>query len=173
MTKHAWIVIGVVLLIGVVGSILASHPKTTNFLTQTITPTYVPSPTAENHMKSSMSAQLIMKLNSINNSSESGTATIQEENEKVIVTIDVKNEPGSASQPAHFHTGTCTKPGSVVYPLKPVILGKSVTKLSLSLDEFTVSLPLILNIHKSSAEIGKYVSCGELAAVVVSPVKTE
>jgi hypothetical protein len=79
-------------------------------------------------------------------------------------------EPGEEgiAQPAHFHTGTCASPGPVVHPLASIIDGVSFTYLSAGIDELADS-GLIINVHKSAAQPGSYVSCGVVAAAAEAP----
>lgn len=117
-----------------------------------VQPTSIGSPT-------SMMSGLTVELQEQNNSSESGNATVKEKNGKVVVSVNLTGAPATA-QPAHFHTGTCDKPGPIKYPLTNVVNGKSKTTLDVSMDEFKKSLPLILNVHKSPSQIQIYVACG-------------
>ena len=95
-----------------------------------------------------------------NKSDQSGTATISEENGKVKVMLDLTGGNFTKPQPAHFHEGTCEKPGKVVYPLKNAENGKSTTVLDVSLAKLKSQAPLVINVHKSDAEISVYTACG-------------
>ncbi len=97
-----------------------------------------------------------------NDSEESGSVMLTEENGKVIVTINVEGEPNAAIQPAHIHAGSCPTPGAVKYPLMNVVEGKSVTTLNVSLDQLKAQMPLAINLHESNAKISNYVACGDL-----------
>ncbi len=123
--------------------------------TQSVTPT-----SSEGKMTN---AAIKVVLEEQNNSSQSGTATIKEVDGKVMVSIHLING-SSIPQPAHFHTGTCSKPGPIKYPLTNVVNGKSDTTLNVSLADFKKELPLIVNVHKSANQINIYVACGEVAA---------
>jgi hypothetical protein len=100
-------------------------------------------------------------LNAQNGSGEDGTATLVQGDGTLTVTISVKNGT-TAPQPAHIHTGTCAKLGGVAYGLTNVVSGKSTTVLK------GVSLPSLqtggfaINIHKSTDDLGTYVSCGAI-----------
>ena len=106
--------------------------------------------------------EITIQLNEQNNSSESGTATLTEENGKVKVTLNIANTPNGVSQPAHIHVGSCPNPGDVKYPLTSVVNGVSETTLGVSLAELRALQPIAINVHKSAPEIKTYVSCGNL-----------
>ncbi len=98
-----------------------------------------------------------------NESGESGTATLVEENGKVIVTLQMTGAPQDIAQPAHIHVGTCPDVGAVKYPLTSPVNGMSETVLDVTLDQLLAEQPLGLNVHKSKDEASVYLSCGDLA----------
>jgi len=67
-----------------------------------------------------------------------------------------------ATMPAHIHLGSCPKPGEVKYSLKNVVNGTSVTEVAASVDQIMALGALSVNVHKSAAELSKYVACGNL-----------
>ena len=101
-------------------------------------------------------------LSALNQSGENGTATLQEVNGKVVVTLNATGELAGASEPAHIHTGSCPNPGAVKYPLTNVVNGTSVTTLDVTLAQLKAMEPLAINVHKSVSQINWYVSCGDL-----------
>ena len=103
----------------------------------------------------------IVTMNAQNGSGQDGSATLSEENGKLTVTLEVQN--GTAGpQPAHIHKGTCANlDPTPAFPLTPVVNGKSVTILDLTLGDL-MSQPYAINIHKSTTEAQIYVSCGDL-----------
>src|SRR3989344_2256782 len=101
-------------------------------------------------------------LASQNNSGESGTAKIAEENGKIKVTLDFSGAPAGVTQPAHIHTGSCATIGGVKYPLTFPVNGKSETTLDVSMADLLAGLPLAINVHKSGAEANVYVACGDI-----------
>ncbi len=111
-----------------------------------------------------MSHEITVNLAAENNSGESGTAVLKEENGKTTVTINLTGYTKDVSQPAHIHIGACPGVGAVKYPLTDMVNGKSVTVLSVTLDQLKQSLPLGLNVHKSDQEITNYTACGELSS---------
>jgi hypothetical protein len=103
---------------------------------------------------------VMLEADKSNNSTQSGTATLTEENGKVKVMIDV-SAMGTA-QPAHIHAGTCPDVGAVVYPLTSVTDGKSETMIDTTLADLKTKGDLAINIHKSAQESKIYTSCGNL-----------
>ncbi len=107
-------------------------------------------------------APVVINLNSQNKSYESGTATLQEVDGKVVVTLALTGGAAAVVQPAHIHVGSCPNPGAVKYPLTSVVDGKSTTTLNVTLDQLKSMEPLAINVHKSASQINSYVSCGDL-----------
>ena len=105
---------------------------------------------------------LTVKLDAIGDSGESGTATLTREEGGTRVLLSVTGEPADASQPTHFHMGSCAALGAVKYPLNDIVNGSSSTKLDLSLDELLANLPLALNTHKSASEMAVNMACGDV-----------
>jgi hypothetical protein len=102
-------------------------------------------------------------MNAQNGSGESGVATLLAvAGDNTSVTIQLNGENTTGKQPAHIHVGPCTKLGAVKYPLSDVVLGKSVTIVDAPLGSLTGG-NLAVNVHESAADIGKYVSCGNIA----------
>lgn len=127
-----------------------------SYTTQTTVPTSTPAvPTLK---------ETTVNLSQENNSTESGTAVLIEENGKTTVTLALIGYAKDVVQPAHIHVGACPGVGSVKYPLTDVVNGTSVTVLPVTLDQLKQSLPLAVNVHKSTKEIGVYTSCGELSS---------
>lgn len=120
--------------------------------------------TAPTATSSAMMSEMTINLAAENKSGEAGTAVLKEENGVTTVTLDLTGFTADVSQPAHIHVGGCPGVGAVKYPLTNVINGKSVTVLSLTLDQLKQSLPLAINVHKSAKDIAIYTSCGELSS---------
>jgi CHRD domain len=98
-----------------------------------------------------------------NGSGEDGTATITQSGSDVTVVISIKNGPSTA-QPAHIHDGTCADIKGVVYPLTNVTSGSSTTVVKNVTVAALLKGPYAINVHESAANLGKYVSCGNIAA---------
>ncbi len=104
---------------------------------------------------------LTVVLDEQNDSGQSGTATLTEEDGQVNVLIEL-GVPSDVEQPAHIHMGACPDVGDVVYPLANVADGVSETIVGVDLATLMSELPLAINVHKSSAESSVYTSCGDL-----------
>lgn len=105
---------------------------------------------------------IALALNPQNNSGESGTAKIFDQDGKATVEITLTGQPQEVAQPAHIHVQSCANLGAVKYPLANVVNGKSETKLNITTDELLGQLPLAINVHKSAQEAGIYVACGDI-----------
>ena len=148
--KSLLLILGVFVCIGIVGTILfVKSPKINSTAPQTYQVT--------------QDGKIVINLTQLNNSGESGTATLEEKGSYVIVTLSVKGGKSGITQPAHIHLGSCPGLGSIKYPLKNVVNGTSVTTLNLSLTQLKQELPLAINVHESSDNIKNYVSCGEIS----------
>jgi hypothetical protein len=101
-----------------------------------------------------------------NGSGQSGTATLTLSDDGTSITVEINISSGEADveQPAHIHPGTCANldPKPLI-PLNNVVNGKSTTVITdadvmgdVSGDDFAI------NVHKSKAEAGVYVSCGDI-----------
>jgi hypothetical protein len=103
-----------------------------------------------------------VKLEAMNNSGQTGTATLMPEGDKTKVVILLTNAPAGVAQPAHIHLGTCDKLDKAPkWKLEAVKDGQSTTVVPVSLDTILKEKSAI-NIHKSAAEIQVYVSCGNI-----------
>ena len=107
-------------------------------------------------------ATVTVKMNALNNSGETGTASLTQLPNGVKVEVNIKGAPATA-QPTHIHPGTCTKLNPAPEaPLSPLTGGKSVTVLSgKKLSDFTGG-KYSINVHKSSNDLATYVSCGAI-----------
>jgi hypothetical protein len=102
---------------------------------------------------------VVVTLNALNGSGENGTATLHAQGGKTVVVIKLSNGSG-IEQPAHFHVGTCDKyQPRPLYPLDDVVDGKSTTTLNVPIDKLTAG-DLIVNVHKSYADIATQAACG-------------
>jgi len=158
----------IILLLG--GLVLLSQPKQNNNILGINNPT--PTTTDQNTTGNEpiipsttpyLSGGMTVDLASINeNLKQSGTATLTEEGDKVKVVINLNTVSGLDNQPAHIHTGSCPNPGKVVFTLNSVKNGKSETLIDAGLESLKNSLPLAINVHKSSQESTVYTACGNL-----------
>jgi hypothetical protein len=102
-----------------------------------------------------------VKMLGQNGSREWGTATLSDLGSKTGVIISLKNEAAPAIQPAHIHVGPCARLGAVKYPLTDVVHGYSHTIVNAPIAALLNS-HLAINVHKSSSQLGAYVSCGNI-----------
>lgn len=93
---------------------------------------------------------------------QSGTATLSETNQGIVVSVNVTPLMVGVEQPAHIHFGECPGVGDVAYSLNPVIDGQSTTVLPLTMDELLAQGDLAINIHESQENLEVYTSCGAL-----------
>ena len=158
MNKNLLIAVAVVILGGVfLVAINLAHKSTPENKTPA-TPTVAPTPTPK---------QLTVALNAQSKSGQTGIAVLTEVNGKVTVDLTLAGEAATADEPAHIHVGSCPTPGAVKFPLTDVVDGKSTTTLPstiTSLDDLVKLMPLAVNVHKSAAQIGVYVACGDISA---------
>lgn len=160
-----------VLTTSLVGIMLAGCTAQTTVIS---TPT--PVPTVE-PTSAPVSQPFSIKLKTVKTSGQSGTATFEDVGGgKTKVTLELVGKPSTVNEPAHIHTGTCAKPGNVLYPLSDVVDGKSITIVNASIPTIVANGQTLVNVHKSSQESTVYMACGELpdtmAKVAPSPVAT-
>ena len=108
------------------------------------------------------SGEVTVQLNEFESSGQTGTAVLTAEGEQTRVSIQVDDEPVSASQPAHIHEGTCDNlTAAPAYPLPNVVDGSSETTVDVSLEALTASAYAI-NLHMSDDDPATYTSCGNI-----------
>ena len=101
---------------------------------------------------------VVVKLDAMNGSTESGTATFTAKGDKTLVTIELANGT-KLPQPAHFHLGTCDKyTPRHEYNLESVVEGKSTTTLDAPIAKL-VGGDMVINVHKSTVDIATIASC--------------
>lgn len=109
---------------------------------------------------------ITVKLEALNNSGQTGTATLTPEGDKTKVVILLSNAPAGVVQPAHIHLGRCDKlDAAPKWKLEAVKDGQSTTMVPASLDTLLKDKAAI-NIHKSADEIQVYVSCGNIIGLM-------
>ena len=101
-------------------------------------------------------------MKALNNSGETGTAVLTQQDEGVQVVVTLKNTP-SNEQPTHIHAGTCSNINKAPeYGLRNTVDGKSSTIVrGIKLSDLT-SGKYAINVHKSADDLGTYVSCGDI-----------
>jgi Cu/Zn superoxide dismutase len=96
-----------------------------------------------------------------NASGEVGTVTLFRRGEKTLVVLKLSGAP-HGPQPAHVHRGTCeTLDPKPAYPLANAVDGRSQTLLPVPIDRL-LSGNYSVNVHQSTTNIARYVSCGHL-----------
>lgn len=121
-------------------------------------------PNTMNHVDNAMSAHsMTINLGAQNGSTQDGQAFLNDTPDGLKVKVQLKNEPSGASEPAHIHEGTCAKLNPAPWkPLSNVVGGVSTTTIKgLTLAEVKKS-KYAINVHQSAANLGRYVSCGDL-----------
>ncbi|MGC9992796.1 MAG: hypothetical protein ABSD52_10450 [Candidatus Cybelea sp.] len=110
---------------------------------------------------SAATSTLTVKLSAQNGSGENGTATLTQAGSDVKVVIAIPNGP-AGPQPAHIHDGTCAGLQGVAYPLTSLASGNSTTTVKgLTIDQLLAG-KYAINVHESTSNLGKYVSCGNI-----------
>ncbi len=106
---------------------------------------------------------LTIPLEPLNNSGESGTATLTDlGNGKVRVDVTITGAPAGVAQPMHLHEGTCANLNPApAFPLNNLENGTSSTEISTTIEALLAS-PYALNGHKSAEEASVYVFCGDV-----------
>ena len=101
---------------------------------------------------------VVVKLDAMNGSNQTGTATFTAKGDKTLVTVDIANGT-KLPQPAHFHLGTCDKyTPRHEYNLESVVEGKSTTTLDVPVAKLTGG-DMVINVHKSTVDIATIASC--------------
>ncbi len=108
-------------------------------------------------------APVIVPLNAQNGSGETGTATLQDTPDGVVVVLNLTGGNAAGPQPVHIHDGSCAKLGGVKYPLKTVTAGASSTTVPKVTIALLQSGVYAINVHQSTSAVGTYVACGDLA----------
>jgi len=124
----------------------------------------------ENMMKSE---SVTINLNQQSGSGQSGQLVLAEAGEKTKAVLTVANYDENVGQPAHLHESSCDDLGPVAYPLNNVLNGRSETMIDISFDKLISELTLSVNVHKSSAEPGIYVSCGDITLKGMNKLSSE
>jgi hypothetical protein len=110
---------------------------------------------------SAATSTLTVKMTAQNGSGENGTATLTQTGSDLKVVIAIPNGP-AGPQPAHIHDGTCAGIQGVAYPLTSIASGDSTTTVKgVTIDQLLAG-KYAINVHESTSNIGKYVSCGEI-----------
>ena len=107
-------------------------------------------------------ASKTITMHGLNGFVQNGTATITDRGGKVFVSVNIANEPASASEPSHVHFGKCPAIKAIpAYNVGPILSGKAKSVVPLSWATIN-SGKYVIMVHKSAADMGTYVSCGNI-----------
>jgi hypothetical protein len=105
-------------------------------------------------------APLQITLHEQNKSGVTGTATLTQVGDDLVVTIATKG--GHDLEPVHIHRGTCANLGAVVYPLTTLHNGNSTTTVKGAKLSDLLAGKFAINAHKSATDIATYIACGDI-----------
>lgn len=101
-------------------------------------------------------------MKALNNSGETGTATLSQESDGVKVVVALKNAPADP-QPTHIHVGTCGNINAAPeYALSNTVSGAATTVVKGVTLADLLKGHYAINVHKSTSDLGTYVSCGDI-----------
>ena len=105
---------------------------------------------------------MTINLGAQNGSKQDGQAFLNDTPDGLKVKVQLKMSR-AASEPAHIHEGTCAELNPAPWkPLSNVVGGVSTTTIKgLTLAEVKKA-KYAINVHQSAANLGHYVSCGDL-----------
>lgn len=104
----------------------------------------------------------VIAMHGLNGSGQDGTATLTAVGDQVRVTVHLTGEPANASEPAHVHFGRCPIIRAIpAYNVGPVVDNMATSLVQLTWKEIT-SGRYVVNVHESTAQLGRYVSCGDI-----------
>lgn len=105
---------------------------------------------------------VVVPMQAIGGSNQTGTATLTSAGDKTQVVIALNGMPAGSQEPAHIHPGTCAKPNpKPAYPLSTVSDGQSATTVPVALSALQ-SGGFSINVHQSASNLGTYVACGNI-----------
>ena len=109
-------------------------------------------------------AHHVYAMSAQNGSGENGTVTLTAVGDKTRVDVALVGAPAGVAQPVHVHDGPCAKLNpKPKYPLTTMVDGVSSTTLDVPMSSLTAG-GFAVNAHKSTTEVGTYVSCGDLSS---------
>ena len=133
----------------------------------TATATSAPQPTEPpammEVMEESKAGSVVIALGELNNSGQSGKATLTARGDRTEVVIEIAAGAAGVAQPIHIHSGTCDSLGDVVFALTNLDGGKSTTTVDATLASLRTG-KFTINGHKSGDEIATFISCGNIPA---------
>jgi len=107
---------------------------------------------------------VIVPLQALGGSNQTGSATLTSAGNKTNVVIALNGVASNSVEPAHIHAGTCAKlDPKPTYPLTSVAGGQSATTLNVPLSALQTG-GFAINVHQSTTNISTYVACGNIPA---------
>ena len=114
----------------------------------------------KHHPQNPVSQDVTIKLNELNDSGVSGTATLTPMGDQTKVVLKVDGATGD--HPVHIHFGTCGNLQDIAFPLTNIDKnGISETTVDISLNDL-LGGEYAINAHLSADQISTYVACGEI-----------
>lgn len=108
------------------------------------------------------SGAVTIRLGQMNQSGETGSATLTPIGNRTRVDIRITGEPAGADQPVHIHDGICSNLNPTPkWLLHDIVNGRSSTMVPVSLS-LLLSGTYVINAHQSIHNMGTYVACGEI-----------
>jgi plastocyanin len=166
------LVLGVVACSGDAPEPTAVPPAPTSAPAPTAEHTAAPDPIADDAMMDGHSddlmmaqaeASVIIPLDALDGSGQSGVAILLDKGSTTEVVIDIGSGAADVPQPIHIHAGTCDALGDVAHALTNVVEGRSMTVIDDSISN-VMRDGFAVNLHKSGDEIAVYTACGEIVA---------
>lgn len=101
-------------------------------------------------------------ISAVGTSGQSGSATLVQKGNDVLVTVTMSGIPAGVSEPTHIHAGTCGKLNPVPkYPLKSSTNGTTSTTLANLKLSSLLGGKYAINVHNST-NLKIYVACGDI-----------
>ncbi|HTZ53659.1 MAG TPA: hypothetical protein VMB20_01240 [Candidatus Acidoferrum sp.] len=110
-----------------------------------------------------MGKSLTISMRAQNDSGENGTATLSDTSGGLKVVVVLTGAPKDVPQPTHIHVGTCAHINVAPrYPLSNTVNGQSTSLVKGVRLSALTGATYALNVHKSTNDLGTYVSCGNI-----------
>jgi len=101
-------------------------------------------------------------IRSIDSSGVSGTATLQDVSGAVAILLHIDGLEDEIIVPVELHSGTCTAPGPLAYPMVAPDAGESETDLSINLEQFNTQRPMAVILYRSTTD-HTAIACGDVS----------
>jgi|SRR5581483_2371367 len=155
MNKNVFIVVAALIVIALITfSYKVSQPSKISQVK--VTPTATPTPFQK------VGKSIVVSLNALNNSKQSGTATVSQLNDSILVTVQLNGMTPDSKQDVSILSGSCSATGAAKYPLTTLFNGASTIVLDVTYADFLKQLPLSVKVFKSENSTTP-VSCGQFS----------